>query len=100
MADNNVLTAKQAGVIEILRDTGAKMFAADIAEARPELFDKGARSVSPLMTHLFKRGLVDKEKASVETVNAEGNAVTKELTRYWVTEAGSSLEYSIAASKE
>jgi hypothetical protein len=98
MADNNnVLTAKQAGVIEILRETGAKMFAADIAALRPELFEKGAKSVSPLMTHLVKRELVDKEKASVETVNAEGNAVTKELTRYWVTEAGASLDYSIKA---
>lgn len=98
MAENaNVLTAKQAGVIEILKETGAKMFAADIAELRPELFEKGAKSVSPLMTHLVKRGLVDKEKASVETVNAEGNAVTKELTRYWVTEAGEALAYEIKA---
>lgn len=97
MADNTMLTPKQAGVIEILRETGAKMFAADIAEARPELFEKGAKSVSPLMTHLVKRGLVDKEKASVETVNAEGNAVTKELTRYWLTEAGVSLEFSVKA---
>lgn len=97
MADNNLLTAKQAGVIEILRETGGKMFAAEIAELRPELFDKGAKSVSPLMTHLVARGLVAKEKASVETVNAEGNAVTKELTRYWVTEDGAELEYEIKA---
>lgn len=99
MEDNkqNVLTVKQAGVIEILRETGSKMFAADIADARPELFDKGAKSVSPLMTHLVKRGLVEKEKASVEAVNAEGNVTTKELTRYWVSEAGIALDYTIKA---
>ena len=99
MEDNkqSLLTVKQAGVIEILRETGAKMFAADIAEARPELFEKGAKSVSPLMTHLVKRGLVDKEKAEVSAVNAEGAAITKELTRYWVTEDGAALDYSIKA---
>lgn len=94
---NNVLTVKQAGVIEILRETGAKMFAKDIADAKPELFDKAAKSVSPLMTHLVKRGLVDKEKASVEVANAEGVMVSKELTRYWVTDAGNELDYTIKA---
>lgn len=97
MADNNVLTAKQAAVIEILRETGAKMFASEIAEAQPGAFEKGAKSVSPLMTHLVKRGLVDKDKAEVAAVNAEGEAVTKELTRYWVTSEGQDLDYSIKA---
>ena len=73
------------------------MFAADIADAKPAAFDKGARSVSPLMTHLVRRGLVDKEKASVEVIDAEGNSGTKELTRYWVTEAGEALDYTIKA---
>lgn len=99
MAENaNVLTVKQAAVIEILKDTGAKMFAADIAAAQPNSFEKGAKSVSPLMTHLVARGLVAKEKASVESVNPEGNAVTKELTRYWVTEDGAELDYEIKAA--
>lgn len=93
----NALTAKQAGVVEILKETGAKMFADEIAEARPELFDKAAKTVSPLMTHLVKRGLVDKEKASREVVNKDGVSVTKELTRYWITDAGNSLEYTIKA---
>ena len=98
MADNNVLTAKQAAVIEILRETGAKMCASEIAEAaQPGAFEKGAKSVSPLMTHLVARGLVAKEKASVDSVNAEGVAVTKELTRYWVTPEGEALEYSLKA---
>lgn len=97
MADNNVLTAKQAAVIEILKDTGAKMFASEIADAQPSAFEKGARSVSPLMTHLVKRGLVEKEKASVDFVDAEGVAGTKELTRYWVSEDGEALDYSIKA---
>lgn len=98
MEDNkNVLTAKQAGVIEILRETGAKMFASEIADVRPELFDKGAKTVSPLMTHLVKRGLVDKEKAAFPTVNAEGVSVVKELTRYWITEDGADFDYSIKA---
>lgn len=98
MADNSLLTAKQAGVVEILRETGTKMFAADIAAARPDLFEKGAKSVSPLMTHLVARGLVAKEKAEVESVNAEGVAVTKELTRYWITEEGADLDYAIKAA--
>lgn len=99
MEDNKVLTIKQAAVITILRETGTKMFAHDIAEANPEAFEKGARSVSPLMTHLVKRGLVDKEKASVLSRNAEGVEVTKELTRYWATEAGIALDYSIKAAE-
>lgn len=97
MEDNkaSVLTAKQAAVIEVLRATGNKMFAADIAAANPEAFEKAAKSVSPLMTHLVKRGLVDKEKASTVEVNAEGVSVSKDLTRYWLTEAGIALEYSV-----
>jgi predicted transcriptional regulator len=98
MAENaNVLTTKQAAVMEILKDTGAKMFASEIAAANPASFEKAAKSVSPLMTHLVARGLVAKEKASVESVNAEGNAVVKELTRYWATEDGIALEYTIKA---
>lgn len=100
MADNkNSLTVKQAGVIEILRATGIKMLAEDIAKANLELFEKGSRSVSPLMTHLVRNGLVAKEKASVEQVNAEGNSVTKELTLYWLTAEGQELEYTTRASK-
>ena len=92
-----VLTAKTAAVLEVLKDTGAKMFADEIADAKPGMFDKGARSVSPILTNLHRKGLIEKEKASREVVNAEGNAVSKELTRYWVVEAGSELEYSIKA---
>lgn len=92
-----VLTAKTAAVLEVLKDTGAKMFAQDIADAKPGMFEKGARSVSPILTNLHRKGYIEKEKASQEVVNAEGNSVTKELTRYWVVDAGSELEYSIKA---
>lgn len=98
MAEVVQLTVKSAAVLEILRGTGTKMFAHEIAEANPEAFDKGAKSVSPIMTHLVRNGYADKEKASVEVINAEGNAVSKELTRYWVTEAGEELEFEIKAA--
>ena len=99
MAENAavVLTVKTVAVLEILKDTGAKMLSQEVADARSEMFEKGAKSVSPIMTNLVKKGFVDKEKVSVETVNAEGNPVSKELTRYWVTEAGIALEYSVKA---
>jgi hypothetical protein len=92
-----LLTAKTAAVLEVLKETGAKMFAQDIADAKPGMFDKGARSVSPILTNLHRKGLIDKEKATVSAPNAEGNVVSKELTRYWVVEAGAELEYSIKA---
>jgi hypothetical protein len=98
MSDVLQLTAKSAAVIEILRGTGAKMFAHEIADANPSLFEKGAKSVSPLMTRLVANGFADKEKASVTVVNAEGNEVTKELTRYWLTPAGESVVFEIKAA--
>lgn len=93
------LTVKQAGVIEILKEKGDKMFAEDIADKRPELYDKGSKSVSPLMTHLVKNGYVAKEKASREVVNKDGVKVTRELTQYWLTDAGENLEFEIRAEK-
>lgn len=97
MSDVVKFTEKQAAVIEILRETGTKMFADEIAEVNPSLFEKGSRSVSPLMTHLYKGGYVDKEKAQVTRVNAEGAEVEKELTRYWLTEAGAEVEFEVRA---
>lgn len=99
MSEIKQLTTKQARVIEVLKAAGGWMFADEIASADPELFDKGAKSVSPLMTHLGKgeTPLVVKEKASREVVNEEGKTVTKELTRYSLSEAGANLVYEVKA---
>ena len=93
------LTQKQAKVIEVLRETGEWMFADEIAAVDADLFDKGAKSVSPLMTHLCKgeTPLVIKEKASREVVSEDGKTNTKELTRYHISNEGAALVYEVKA---
>ena len=95
----NTLTANQATVLEILRETGAKMLSEDVAAARPDAFANGAKSVSAVMTQLVKRELVNKEKVSVTRKNAEGADVTKELTCYWISDAGTDFAYEIVKAK-
>lgn len=97
MADVLKLTVKQARVIELMRGLDKPVFPADIAAADPELFEKGAKSVSPLFNGLYKNGLVDKAKASCETVDKDGKSVTKELMQYSLTDAGKTVEYEIKA---
>lgn len=91
------LTAKTARVLEILKENGARMFAEEIAAVDPSLFEKGARSVSPIMTHLVKNGFVEKAKVSKEVLSSDGNKVTKEYTQYWVSPVGAALDYQIKA---
>ncbi len=91
------LTAKQARVLEIMRAENRPMFPAEIAEQDTVLFEKGAKSVSPLMNGLFKNGYVTKEKASCQTVDKDGNSVTKELMQYTLTKAGVELVFEIKA---
>lgn len=97
MADVLKLTQKQARVLEIMRAEDAPMFPAEISAKDPALFEKGAKSVSPLMNGLFKNGLVSKDKASCETVDKEGKSVTKELMQYTLTSDGKSVSYEIKA---
>lgn len=91
------LTAKQARVLEIMRAENRPMFPAEIAEQDAALFEKGAKSVSPLMNGLFKNGYVTKEKASCQTVDKDGKSVTKELMQYTLTDAGVTVVYEIKA---
>ena len=67
------LTAKTARVLEIMRAEDAPMFPADIAAHDEAVFDKGSKSVSPLMNTLFKNGLVEKETADRRVVDKDGN---------------------------
>ena len=91
------LTKKQARVLDIMRATNEPMFPAEIAAQDEVLFEKGAKSVSPLMNGLFKKELVSKAKATCSTVDKEGNAVTKELVQYTLTDAGVEVEYEVKA---
>lgn len=88
MAETLTLTPKQARVMEIMQAEDAPMFADEIAAHDTELFDKGARSVSVLMNGFVTKGLVSKEKVSRTVVDKDGKEVTKELTKYSLTEAG------------
>ena len=94
-----VLTAKTAAVLEVLKDTGAWMFAEDIAATDAVLFGKGGRSVNPILTNLVKKGFVEKQEATRQVVNKEGVSVERPYKQYHVTDLGSELEYSIKAEK-
>ena len=91
------LTAKTARVLEIMRAEDAPMFPADIAAHDEAVFDKGSKSVSPLMNTLFKNGLVEKETADRRVVDKDGNEVVKQYVRYSLTEEGKSVSYEIKA---
>lgn len=91
------LTAKTARVLEIMRAEDAPMFPADIAAHDEAVFDKGSKSVSPLMNTLFKNGLVEKETADRRVVDKDGNEVVKQYVRYSLTEQGKSVSYEIKA---
>lgn len=100
MEDNKQvqLTAKSAEVLRILKETGAKMFSDQIAEQNPSMFEKGGKSVNPIMTHLVKAGYVAKEKAVREVIDSKGLKVQKEHTLYFVTDAGAELVFTIKAA--
>lgn len=92
------LTEKTGAVLEALKADGGVMFAADIAESNVDLFDKGARSVSPILVTLTRRGFVENAgKADRQVLDKDGNEVTRSYTQYKVTEEGLNLDYSIKA---
>lgn len=92
------LTIKTAKVLEILKDNGGQMFAADVAEIDTDLFDKGARSVSPILVTLTRRGFVENVgKADRLILDKDGNEVTRSYAQYQVTEAGQELVYETKA---
>lgn len=92
------LTEKTARVLEILKDNGGEMLAADIADIDSALFDKGARSVSPILVNLTRKGFAEKAgKADRKVEDAKGNEVTRSYVTYKVTEEGANLEYEIKA---
>ena len=89
MSDVIKLSEKQLAVIGILREADGPMFASDIAAQDPVLFEKGEKSVNPLMTHLVaKYGLVEKADAAKEVQDKEGNTVTRTYKTYSLTELG------------
>lgn len=95
--ENLVITAKTARVLEIMRAEDAPMFPAEIAAHDTEVFEKGAKSVSPLMNTLFKNGLVTKAEAECKVIDKEGKEVVKTYVQYTLTDAGRSVSYEIKA---
>lgn len=92
------LTVKSAKVLEILKDNGGDMIPADIAEVDAATFEKGARSVSPILVHLVKKGLVEKTgKADREVLNKDGNPETRSYTQYRISDFGKTAEYATKA---
>lgn len=92
------LTEKTAKVLEILKATGAKMTAEDVARNSEGVFAAG-KNVTAIMTHLVKNGYVgkDAEKVAREAVDKDGNKVTRQYTLYFVTPEGAALDYAIKA---
>lgn len=97
MEDVLKLTQKTARVLEIMRAEDAPMFPADIAAHDEALFEKGSKSVSPLMNTLYKNGLVEKDTADCKVVDKDGNEVVRQYVRYTLTDAGKSVEFEIKA---
>lgn len=93
------LTEKTAKVLEILKATGAKMTAEDVARNSEGVFASG-KNVTAIMTHLVKGGYVakDAEKVAREAVDKDGNKVTRQYTLYFVTPTGAALDYAIKAA--
>ena len=91
-----LLTQKTARVLEILKDNGGEMFAADIAAIDAEMFDKADRSVSPLLVNLSKKGFVaNVGRGEREVLDKDGNKVTRTYAKYQVTNDGIALDYDI-----
>lgn len=91
-----LLTEKTAKALEILKATGAKMTAEDVARNSEGIFATG-KNVTAILTHLVKAGHVakDDEKVAREAVDKDGNKVTRQYTLYFVTPQGAALEYDI-----
>lgn len=95
------LTEKQAAIIEVMRREDRVMFSEEILEfLDATLFTSGVRSVTPIMTGLAGRGLVQSSKGQKERVTKDGRTTSRELTMYELTDAGRELEYEIKASKK
>ena len=93
------LTIKTAKVLEILKDNGGTMFAADIAEIDADLFDKGSRSVSPILVTLTRRGFVENVgRADRKVLDKDGNEVVRQYAQYAVTDEGAALVYETKAA--
>ncbi len=85
-------------VLEILKENGGAMFAAEVAEKDADLFDKGSRSVSPILVTLARKGFIDKPgKADLEVLDKDGNKVTRSYTQYIINSVGSELVYETKA---
>lgn len=98
MEEVMTLTAKQARVLEIMRESGEPMFASDIAELDTELFTSGSRSVTPLVEGLFKKGLVNKGEGEHNVFDVKANKeVVKTHKLYSLTDEGVSAIYETKA---
>lgn len=93
------LSVKMARALEIMKENGGVMFAADIAEQDAELFEHGAASVSPLLTHLVKYGLVDRlDKADRAVIDSKtGDEVIRQYVTYKVSDFGATAAYETKA---
>lgn len=92
----NTLTEKSAKVLEETKANGGVVTAAQIAEIDPALFDKGAKSVTPIFTQLVRKGLVHKpSKVDAEVLDKEGNKVTRAYQGYQITDEGMAFVYEV-----
>lgn len=87
------LTPKLAKVLSILQGADKPMLAAEIAAVDPTEFDKGQKSVSPVLVHLGKRGLAaNVGKRDVKVMNAEGNEEIRTYAVYEATAEGKAFD--------
>lgn len=98
VAEQVLLTEKTGKVLEILKANGGLMTGAEIAAQDEASFEKGARSVTPILTNLNRKGWIDKsdEKSSRTAIDAKtGNEVVRQYTMYQVSDAGKELVYEV-----
>ena len=89
------LTKKQAAALNIMRNLDRPVFPDEIAAEEPATFEKGGKSVSPLMNGFFTKELVTKADVVREVTDKNGNKISKPYKQYTLTEAGKSVEFEI-----
>lgn len=82
------LAEKGRSVVGYLQANEGNFFGHEIAEA----LELNSRGIHAVMNGLVIRGLVSKDKADAQVLDKDGNEVTRNLTVYFLTDAGKAFD--------
>lgn len=90
MATTTKMTENSKNILNFFKNAGVgiKFSTTDIMT---QLGLTTVGSVTGVTNSLFKKGLIDKEKAEVSGVDKEGKEIKKQGTVYWLTEEGAAF---------